>query len=390
MKALAGKASQLKRSGIREILEIAVRTPGCIRLEVGEPNFPTPAHIVEAAGKAAQEGYTKYALGAGMVPLREALVEKLTNFNGLKNLSVDNVIVTPGSVFSLAAAMDSILEPGDEVLLPDPAWPVYESQVALSGGISKFYTCYPEDGFVPRLENIEKLITPRTKILVLCNPSNPTGAVYSREVVKQMVELAQKNDLYVLSDEVYEQLIFEGSPTTTASFDPERVVGIYSFSKTYSMTGWRVGYAVANPALIGVMARVAEPHISCTAMPNQMAALAALTGPQDCVDMMCQSYQKRRDLVCDILKERGLYQYSPHGAFYIMVDIARAGMDSYDFCKAFVAEKKVSVAPGATFGPSSGHLVRLSLATAEDELVEGVQRLCSFIEEKAASRVATV
>ena len=388
MKALASKAQQVKRSGIREILEIAMRTPGCIRLEVGEPNFPTPPHIVEAAAAAARDGFTKYTLGGGMLNLREALVEKLANFNKMPNLGVDNLIVTPGSVFALAAAMDAVLEPGDEVLLPDPAWPVYESQVALSGGVTKFYTCYAEDGFVPRLENIEKLITPRTKVLLICNPSNPTGAVYPREVVAGMVELARKYDLYVLSDEVYEQLIFEGQPTTVALLDPERVVSVYSFSKTYSMTGWRVGYAVGQPQLIGLMARVLEPHLSCTAMPNQLAALAALKGPQDCIAEMCQSYQHRRDLVCDILEQRNLFQYRPSGAFYVMVDISQAGMDSYEFCRALVAERQVAVAPGATFGPSSGQLVRVSLATAEADLIEGVNRLCTFIEEKARSRVA--
>jgi aspartate aminotransferase/aminotransferase len=387
MKALASKAQNIKRSGIREILEIAMRTPGCIRLEVGEPNFPTPAHIVEAAHKAAQEGYTKYTLGGGMLQLREGLIEKLTRFNGLKNLTVDNILVTPGSVFSLAAAMDALLEPGDEVLLPDPAWPVYEAQVGLSSGVAKFYTCYPEDGFVPRLENIESLITPRTKAIVICNPSNPTGAVYPREVMEAIIRLARQHDLYVISDEVYEQLIFEGQPTTAALIDPERVIGVYSFSKTYSMTGWRVGYAVAQPGLIGVMSRLLEPHLSCTAMPNQMAALAALKGPQDCIEEMRTAYQRRRDLVCDILKEHDLYQYRPSGAFYVMVDISRTGMDSYDFCRALVAEKQVSTAPGATFGPSSGQLVRLSLATAEDELIEGVNRLCTFIEEKAESKV---
>ncbi len=394
MKALATKAQQIKRSGIREILEIAMRTPGCIRLEVGEPNFPTPPHIVEAAAKAARDGFTKYTLGGGMLPLREALVEKLTNFNGMSNLTVDNVLVTPGSVFSLAAAMDSILEAGDEVLLPDPAWPMYEAQVRLSGAVPKFYTCYAEDSFVPRVEALEQLITPRTKVLVLCNPSNPTGAVYPHEVVEQMVGLARKYDLYVISDEVYEQLIFEGEPTTTALFDPERVIGVYSFSKTYSMTGWRVGYAVAPSSVIGVMARLLEPHISCTAMPNQMAALAALKGPQDCIAEMSASYRRRRDLVCDILEQRGLYQYRPNGAFYTMVDISKASMDSYDFCKELVAEKQVAVAPGATFGPSSGNLVRVSLATAEADLVEGVNRLCTFIEEKAekatSRKMATV
>ncbi len=388
MKALATKAQSIKRSGIREILEIAVRTPGCIRMEVGEPDFPTPPHIVEAAAKAARDGYTKYTLGSGMIPLREALVEKLTKFNGMSGLSVDNVMVTPGSVFSLAAAMDAVLEPGDEVLLPDPAWPVYEAQVSLSGGLPKFYTTYAEDGFVPRLEVIESLITPRTKVLVLCNPSNPTGAVYPREIVQQIVELARRYDFYIFSDEVYEQLIFEGQPTTTALFDPERVVGVYSFSKTYSMTGWRVGYAVAKPEIIGVMARVLEPHISCTAMPNQMAALAALQGPQDCIAEMGASYQKRRDAVCQILNEQNLYQYTPNGAFYIMVDISQAKMDSYEFCRELVTKHKVAVAPGATFGPSSGHLVRVSLATAEAELIEGVKRLCQFIETKASSKVA--
>jgi aspartate/methionine/tyrosine aminotransferase len=388
MKPLASRPQEMKRSGIREILEIAVRTPGCIRLEVGEPNFPTPPHIVEAANRAAREGHTRYTLSAGIIPLREALVEKVHNFNGLDWVTTDNIIVTPGSTFALFNIFEVLLESGDEVLIPDPGWPTYDTQVTLAGGRTVRFPLRIENGFEPVISDIEACITPRTKALVICNPSNPTGSVNTRDQVRQMVELAQKYDLYVIADEVYEQLIFEGEPTSTAQFDPDRVITIHSFSKTYSMTGWRVGYAIAPLPVAGWMARVCEPNVACASEPNQWAALAALKGPQDVVGEMRQAYQHRRDLVCDILREQNMFQYSPRGAFYIMIDVSKAGMDSYDFCKTLLREKQVACAPGATFGPSAAGMVRVSLATAEEDLVEGVKRLCAFVEETSRQRSA--
>ncbi len=384
MKPLATRPQQMKRSGIREILEIAVRTPGCIRLEVGEPNFPTPLHIIEAAHQAALAGKTRYTLSAGIIPLREALVEKVKRFNGL-DIGLENVIVTPGSTYSLFNAFEVLLEPGDEVLVPDPGWPTYDTQVTLAGGTTARYPLYQENGFRPAVADIEKAITPQTKVLVICNPSNPTGAVSSEDEIREIIEMARRHDLYVISDEVYEELIFEGQPTTAARFDPERVISIYSFSKTYSMTGWRVGYAIAPTPIANWMARAVEPNVACASEPNQWGALAALTGPQEVVGEMRQAYQHRRDLVCGVLKEKGLLQYVPNGAFYIMIDVSQAQMDSYDFCKELLKVKQVACAPGATFGPSASGLVRVSLATAEDDLVEGVRRLCSFVEERAAS-----
>ncbi len=384
MKALANRPQEMKRSGIREILEIAVRTPGCIRLEVGEPNFPTPQHVIEAAHQAALEGHTRYTLSAGILPLREALLEKVRTFNGLSEAKLENIVVTPGSTYTLFNVLEVLLNPGDEVLVPDPGWPTYDTQITLVGGQSVRYPLYAENGFQPVIADIEAQITARTKAIVLCNPSNPTGAVCTREQVREIVELARKYDLWVISDEVYEYLVFEGTATTAAAFDPERVIGIYSFSKTYSMTGWRIGYAVAPTPVAAMMSRVCEPNVACAAEPNQWAALAALTGPQEVVDSMRAAYQHRRDLVCGILGENGLLEYVPQGAFYIMVNISQARMDSYDFCKALLQEKGVACAPGTTFGPRASGLVRVSLATAEDELVEGVRRLCAFIKERAS------
>ena len=383
MKALSARPQQMRRSGIREILELAVRIPDCIRLEVGEPNFPTPSHVIEAAHEAALQGHTRYTLSAGILPLREALVEKMRRFNGLTNVKLENIVVTPGSTYTLYNLFEVLLDPGDEVLLPDPGWPTYNTQVTLAGGNSVFYPLHAANGFQPVVADIEAQITPKTKAVIICNPSNPTGAVSTTEQIRDIVEMARRHDLYVISDEVYEQLIFEGTPTTAAQFDPERVIGIYSFSKTYSMTGWRIGYGVAPAPIAALMGRVSEPNVACAAEPNQWAALAALNGPQDVVETMRTAYQHRRDLVCDILREQGLLQYVPSGAFYIMIDISKANMDSYDFCKAFLQEKKVSCAPGATFGASASGMVRVSLATAEDQLVEGVSRLCDFIAERA-------
>ncbi len=384
MKPLANRPQQMKRSGIREILELAVLVPDCIRLEVGEPNFPTPPHIVEAAHKAALEGRTRYTLSAGIMPLREALLEKVHTFNGFTEAKLEHIVVTPGSTYSLFNALEVLLDTGDEVLVPDPGWPTYNTQITLVGGQPVLYQLQAENGFQPQAAEIERHITPRTKVIILCNPSNPTGAVATEEQIREIVEVARRHDLYIISDEVYEHLIFEGQPTTVARFAPDRVIGVYSFSKTYSMTGWRIGYAVAPAPIAAMMGRVCEPNVASPAEPNQWAALAALKGSQEVVTTMRDAYKHRRDLVCDILRKNDLLRYIPNGAFYIMVDISQANMDSYDFCKDFLREKKVSCAPGATFGPSADKMVRVSLATAEDALVEGVNRLCAFIAERAA------
>ncbi len=388
MRPLASVAQTMPGSGIREIVNLAVKMPDVIRLEVGEPNFPTPPHIVEGAFRGIQDGFTKYTQSCGLLSLRELLAQRVTRVSGVP-VTADQVNVTIGGVEGVLAAIVAVVEKGEEVLIPDPAWPNYEMSVLAHEAVPVHYPLHIERGFVPQLEDLEPLVTPRTKLLIVNSPCNPTGAVFPRETVKELVEFAQRHNLWLMADEVYDELVFEGEHVSPAIYDSERVISIYSFSKTYAMTGWRIGYVVANPEASRVIMKLQEPFISSVAAPVQKAAEAALTGPQDCVREMRDSYRERRDAVVDVLKSHNNYMYTPHGAFYIMVDVSEADMHARDFALALLKERGVAVAPGTAFGAVGSHTVRVSLATEKSQLIEGVSRLCDFTREvKASPRVS--
>jgi aspartate/methionine/tyrosine aminotransferase len=385
MKPLAQVSTEMPGSGIREIVHLALTMPEVIRLEVGEPNFPTPAHIVAAAHAAALEGFTKYGPSAGLYSLRELLAARIKRVNGY-SVSMNQVVVSVGGVQGILAVLSALIDPGDEVLIPDPAWPNYEMALLLQHAAPVHYPLYIENSFVPRVEDIEGLITARTKLLIINSPSNPTGAVFPRQTIEALVALVQRHDLYLMADEVYDELVYEGEHLSPATLDPDRTIGIYAFSKTYAMTGWRCGYVVANPAISQLMMKIQEPMISCVASPIQKAAEAALTGPQDCIREMRDSYRERRDAVVGLLREEGYYVYTPRGAFYIMVDIRDSGLNSRDLALKLLHEAKVAVAPGTAFGNLGSHFVRISMATEKKQLLEGVHRLCAFVRSEAKKR----
>jgi aspartate/methionine/tyrosine aminotransferase len=385
MKPLAQAAVNMPGSGIREIVHLAMTMPDVIRLEVGEPNFPTPTHNVEAANQAANNGFTKYGPSGGLHSLRELLAQRISRVNGYP-VTATQINVSVGGVQGVHAAFSALLDPGDEVLIPDPAWPNYEMAILLRGAVPVHYPLYIRHGFVPRPEDIEGLITNRTKLVIINSPSNPTGAVFPRETIESVVALAQRHDLYLMSDEVYDELTFEGEHVSPALYDAERTIGIYAFSKNYAMTGWRIGYVVANEELAKVITKIQEPMISCVASPVQKAAEAALTGPQDCIRQMRDSYRERRDSVVELLKEEGYYVYTPRGAFYIMVDISESGVDSRQFAFNLLETCRVAVAPGTAFGDLGDDFVRISLATEKDLLLEGVRRLCEFMKSGRAKQ----
>lgn len=371
----------IPRSGIREIMELAWTVPDAIHLEVGEPNFATPDHIVAAAGEAAAAGFTKYTPNAGIPELREALAVKVKERNGI-DATPDQVIVTPGSVAGLFSTMTALVDPGNEVLLADPAWPNYELMMRLLGITPVRFPLHPENGMIPQAGDIAPHVTERTRALVLTSPSNPTGAITPSHVLTEILDVCREHDLWVLTDEVYDEIWFDHPPTALAPLDADgRVVTFFSFSKTYAMTGWRVGYLVATPDVAEYIVKSQEPITSCVNAPAQKAAVAAVTGPQDGVREMRESYHRRRDLVTGLLEERGLPHVRPTGAFYLMADISGAGMSDVAFAKRLVRERGVAVVPGTAFGPDSGDFVRISLATAEEPLLEGVGRLIDAVEE---------
>jgi aspartate/methionine/tyrosine aminotransferase len=374
MPAASPTSDRVPGSGIREIVNLVVERADVLRLEIGEPDFTTPAHIVEAGHLAALAG-ARYTQSAGTLQLREAISAKLKLVNGL-DCPPQRVIVCQGAVQGCSAVLAALLSPGDEVLIADPAWPNYEMLVLLHGAVPVRYPTPPERGFLPSVDEIERLVSPRTRALVVNTPANPTGAVFPPDLVAGLVELAGRHDLVLLADEVYDELIFEGAAANAASLDPERVVGLYSFSKTYAMTGWRIGYVAAPPWLAPSLWKLQEPLISCVSEVSQAAAVAALEGPQDCVAEMRDAYRRRRDLVVGMLTDAGIEVTPPHGAFYLMLPFA-PGVDGR-LAALDLVEHGVSVAPGSAFGEAARGHARISLASGERVLAEAVGRIVDW------------
>jgi len=378
MQPLNSVVQSMPRSGIREIMDLSREIPDVINLSVGEPGFPTPEHIVRAAEEAMERGFTKYTPNAGLPSLREQIVSKVRTVNQL-DVGMDNVVVTTGAVGGLATAVMAIAEPGEEVLVPDPGWPNFQMMVTCSYAVPRLYPLSPEMGFWPRIEDLQGIVGPRTKAIIINSPCNPTGAVFSAELIERLVDFAAGHDLYLVADEVYEQLVFEAEHVSPARFDDQgRVIAVHSFSKTYAMTGWRVGYVVAPQAVAALIAKLQEPFFSCASSVSQKAAEAALAGPQDCVAEMRRGYKKNRDLACDLLADAHLGFVRPRGTFYVLVNISPFGLDSYTFARRLLQEAGVAVAPGRTFGPSADGYVRVSLAPTEEEIRRGLARLSSF------------
>lgn len=380
MKPYADRIVAMRRSGIREVMDLAAGRPDVIHLEVGEPDFATPEHIVAAGARAGYDGFTRYTANRGILSLREAIAAKLQRSNGIV-ATPDDIVVTAGGVNAILASLVALVEPGDAILIPSLGWPNYEMMAAVLHAEIRRYPLLAERDFAPDFDAIDALASDgRAKVLIVNSPSNPTGAVWSPETIARSVDVAARHDLWVVSDEVYEDIVFEGAHVSPATLDPDgRVISTFSLSKTYAMTGWRIGYAVATPALATLIAKVQEPVVSCPTAVAQKAAEAAVDGPQDCVAVMREAYRERRDLAVELLRAAGMLVTVPHGAFYILADVSRAGRDSYAISRRLVAEHRVAVAPGETFGPSGAGLVRISLATGRDLLEEGIGRLTDAI-----------
>jgi aspartate aminotransferase len=360
-----------------------------IHLEFGEPDFPTPAHIVAAAQASLANERQTYGPGPGLPWLRAAIAARVARVNRFAP-QPEQVVATMGGTGGLMCALLGLCAPGDEVLTPDPAWPGYDAMIAAAGATQVSYPLAPAQGWEPDLDALEALCTPRTKALILNSPANPTGAVFRRETVERLVALAQRRDFWILSDECYDELIYTGAHLSPATLDPERVVTIGTCSKAYAMTGWRVGWAVAPTrvaAAIGVVSTAAINNIPTFA---QRAAEAALTGPQECVAEMREAYQRRRDLATGLLDAHGLLEYTPSGAFYLLIDVARAAglpdgadFDSLAFAEALLHEKGIAVGPGVAFGERIPRHVRVSLARSDGEIRAGITGALEFAHEYA-------
>jgi aspartate/methionine/tyrosine aminotransferase len=291
------------------------------------------------------------------------------------------VVVTQGGIQALYLALRALLEPGDEVLLPDPAWPNYRMIAHLLGARVLSYPLVAGGGFLPRPEDLERLATPRTRAMLVNSPSNPLGTVVPRDLMEGLLAFARRRGLWLVSDEVYDEVVFDGDFVSAGSLaDPgDRLVSVYSFSKVYAMTGWRVGYLVAPSETARLLTGMQEPIVSCVNTPAQMAALAAVTGPQDVVREMSDSYRARRDELLGVLDRGGLPSSRPSGAFYVWADVSEAGVPSMDLSRSLIEREHVAVAPGSAFGELGEGYVRLSLASAREDLLEGTSRLVRFV-----------
>jgi aspartate aminotransferase len=370
----AAAVEAMPRSGIRAIMELALERPGTLNLGFGEPDFDTPPHIVEAAARAARDGKTRYTASRGIPELREAAAARLRERNGM-DVTAGQVIATVGGVQAVFAALAALCDPGDAVLVPDPAWPNYAAHCVLLGLRVVRYRLDPAAGFEPDAEELDAAAA-GARLMIVNTPSNPTGGVWRREAVEGALRIAERHGLWVIADEVYDEMAFDGEHVPMAPLDADgRVIAVYSLSKTYAMTGWRLGYLAAPSDLVDVLGKVPEALVSCPSAPSQWAGVAALTGPQDCVAEMRAAYRSRRDLAVTALREERLFVAEPRGAFYVFADISAATSDTDRFARRLVTEHGVACAPGDTFGPAGAGMLRLSLAAAPEVLTEAIRRI---------------
>ena len=372
MQSLSPTVLSIPAGGIRAIANRAMAMPGTLRLEIGEPDFDTPPHIIEAAHRAARDGFTRYTESTGLLSLREAISAKLARVNNI-NCPPDRIIVTNGALSGLCSTALALLGAGDEMLIPDPGWPNWAMMIRLAHGTPVPYPCPAAGGFLPDLDALETLVTPRTRAILINSPCNPTGAVVPADTIEKLLEFARRHDLWLVSDECYDEIVFDGTALSPAALDPDgRVITLHSCSKTYAMTGWRVGYASAPPRVAALLALLQQPMLGNVCAVAQKAAEAALTGPQDCVATMREAYRARRDRTVATLAEHGHHIHPPAGAFYAMLDLSEWVDDTQAFAMHLLETRRIAVAPGDAFGAGGKGLVRLALCVSEQILAAGI------------------
>lgn len=380
---ISKKVAQTPPSGIRKFFDIAATMENVISLGIGEPDFVTPAPILEAGVDSLHRGETQYTSNSGTVELREALSRHLNKHYRVQYEVESEILVTVGVSEALYLAMTAVLDPGDEVIIPEPCFVAYAPEVTFAGGVPVMVPTYVTDDFQVTAETIEKAITPKTKVLLLGYPNNPTGAVMTREVMTNITALAEEHDLLVISDEIYDRLVYGIEHVCVPALPGmrDRTILLGGFSKDYAMTGWRIGYACANPDLLAAMRKVHQYTIMSAPTTAQAAALAALEVGERYVEEMRQEYDRRRRLIVDGFNTLGLACFEPRGAFYAFPSIAASGMSSDDFAWRLLEEQEVALVPGDAFGASGAGFVRASYATAYEDIEEALNRIESFMRK---------
>ena len=381
---LSDRVLSLKPSGIRKFFDIINSMPDVISLGVGEPDFASPAPVTEAAIAALRAGKTAYTSNYGILELREILADYLkNNREGLTYDPLKEIIFTAGLSEAIYITMSAILNPGDEVIVPTPCFVAYQPSIELAGGISIEVPSKFEDDFQPDIAAIEAAITPRTKAIFISYPNNPTGAVVTKEVALQLAEVVIKHDLLLLSDEIYEQLVYSDHKHVIFPNLPglkERTIYYSGFSKSFSMTGWRLGYICAPPELIAAIVKIHQFALMSAPTISQHAAMAALTECQSHVDKMVAEYDRRRKLIVNGMNTIGLPTFEPKGAFYAFPKVDVTGLTSEEFAEKLLYQEKVAVVPGNAFGAGGEGFVRTCYATSYEQIEQALEKIEKFVK----------
>ena len=385
MTYLSKTASNYPASGIRYMFDLAAQYNDLINLGVGEPNFKTPQHIKEAGKKAIDEDYTHYVSNAGIVELRQSIVDKYKRELGLE-YTAENVMIGIGGMEAITLTLITLIDPEDEVIVTNPCYPNYLGEIMMVGGKVVSVPIYEKNEFKLKPEDLEKAITSKTKVIFLNSPSNPVGAVLDKKDIEALAEVVNKYNLIVISDEVYEKILFDGHTHFSMSQIPEvkdKVVIINSCSKTYAMTGWRIGYAIGKQEIISRMPKLQEGLTSCVSGFIQRAALAAINGSQAVVEKMVADYSRRRDILIDGLNTiLGIQCMKSPGSFYAFPNIKAFGKTSFDFAVELLKEAGVVGVPGSAFGSMGEGYLRFSFANSDENLKEAVNRITEYIKKK--------
>lgn len=372
--------SSMQPSGIRKFFDIVNQMSDAISLGVGEPDFSTPWHIREAGIYSLERGRTYYTSNAGLPELRKEICNYMKKFD--VECEADEVLVTVGGSEGVDVAMRTILKPGDEVIVPEPSFVCYKPCASLAGAIPVPLETKAENEFRITKEELLEKITPKTKMLILSYPNNPTGAVMPLENLKEIAQIAIENNIIVLSDEIYAELTYEGKHHSIASLPgmKERTVVINGFSKAFAMTGWRLGFVVAHKTLIKAMTKVHQYAIMCSPTASQYAAVEALKNGEESIMMMVKEYDDRRKIIVDGFNKMGLTCFNPRGAFYIFPSIKSTGMTSQEFCEKLLESQKVAVVPGTAFGDCGEGFIRVSYAYSIQEINTAMERIKIFVD----------
>lgn len=380
---LAPAAKAMRPSGIRKFFDLAADMPHCISLGVGEPDFKTPWSVRDAGIRSLELGRTKYTANAGLKDLRKEICTYLQRRFEL-HYQEENVLVTVGGSEAIDLAIRALVQPGDEVIIPEPCFVCYEPITQLTGGVSVHIATRAEDQFRLTADQLRAAITPKTKLLIFPYPNNPTGAVMSAAEVEEIAAVLRETNVLVLSDEIYSELTYGLDRHVSIASLPgmaERTIVVNGFSKSYAMTGWRLGYAVGPAPLIKVMTKIHQSCIMSAPTTSQYAAITALRQCDDQIEMMRDEYNRRRRYVVKALNEMGLTCFEPRGAFYVFPSIQISGLTSSEFCEQLLREKEVAIIPGSAFGASGEGYARISYAYSVDHLQTAMKRIREFLKE---------